>query len=110
MFNTIDDIRKAMHEFGVKTGRYPNVIFIAREKKRQFIEEIYYSSILDTYSPIRDYLGDITICGIKIRWTESIDGVDYLEEFDEKIQYKISDPLIKNKPIKIKLNKRKIIL
>lgn len=111
MFNNIDDIRKVMYDFRKEHGRYPNVIFISREKKRKFIEEIYYSSILDIDSPIRDYLGDITICGIKIRWTESIDGVDYMEEFEEISRQEKNEYFKKVlKPIKIRSNKRKIIL
>lgn len=110
MFNNVDDIRKTMYEFRTKHGKYPNVIFLSKEKRREFLEMFHNSFTIDVYSPVRDFFGDITICGVKVRWTENIDGVDYIEEFDEKIQYKISNPLIKNKPIKIKSNKRKIIL
>lgn len=107
MFDNIDDIRKTMHEFRHRNGKYPNVIFISREKRRQFIEQIYYSSILDINSPIMNYLGDITICGVKVRWTESIDGVDYIEEFAEKF---VQQQCVFKPPVKIKSNKRKIIL
>jgi len=104
MFNNVDDIRKTMHEFRTNTGRYPNTIFISKEKRRQFIEMAYNTFVTDVYSPVRDFLGDITICGVKVRWTENIDGVDWIEEF----QNVKPEPLVK--PVKVKSNKRRIVL
>lgn len=109
MFNNVDDIRKTMYEFRTKHGKYPNVIFISKEKRREFLEMFHNSFTIDVYSPVRDFFGDITICGVKVRWTENVDGVDWIEEFNEKIQQQYQ-PLIKSKPIKTISNKRKIIL
>jgi len=107
MFDNVDDIRKTMYEFRHRNGKYPNVIFISKEKRRQFIEMAYNIFVTDVYSPVRDFLGDITICGVKVRWTESIDGVDYIEEFAEKF---VQQRCVFKPPVKIKSNKRKIIL
>lgn len=111
-----------MHEFRKNTGRYPNVVFISKEKRREFLEMFRNSFTIDVYSPVGNFLGDITICGIRVRWTENIDGVDWIEEFNDidqqqkfaQQQYeyfnKLLKPLTQSKPIKIKSNKRKIIL
>jgi len=104
MFDNINDIRKAMYDFQTKHRKYPNVIFIPRAKRRQFIEEAYYSSVLEVYSPIRNFLEDFSLLGVKVKWTENTDGVDWIEEF----QNVKPEPWVE--PVKVKSTSRKIVL
>jgi len=130
MFNNIDDIRKEIYRFRKKTNRYPNVIFIPYNERCEIYNLFNGHFSIDNYNYkiIEQITGNITIFGIKVKWTENIFGVDYIEEFDDiseqiyqqqqnfpKQQYeyfnKVLKPLMKLESAKPKKNKgRKIIL
>jgi len=80
MFNNLNDINKAIMDFRLHNGRYPNVIFISKENKASFfkiIDNHYY------YSNPSQGFNEMELLGLKVKFTQSLDGLDYVAEFDK---------------------------
>jgi hypothetical protein len=110
MFDTIQSIWEAIRNFEKVTNRRPNVLFVNDQDKYGFIRMLHreYMNTAERISyPIYYPLNfeDIVIFGLKIRFTNSLEGVDYISEIDEMYRQPIE-----KKSVKIKSNKRKIIL
>jgi len=109
MFETIQEIYMAVKEFYSKTNKRPNVIFINYSNKCSFIEMLWKESQYTSSTIFHscDYgFDNLEIFGLKVKFTNTIEGVDYLKEFEYIERPK--PQICKNKVIKNK--KRKIIL
>ncbi len=111
MFDTIESIWIAIGEFEKKTNKRPNILFINNYNKTSFMQLIYSDYINNSRYGISAHsfhsMNEIIIFGLKVKWSNNIEGVDYIEEFDQRFmqQQKVFKPLTK-----IKSNRRKIIL
>jgi len=122
MFNSLSDIKKIIHEFQRNSHRYPNVLFVSRKQKHNLFRLLddKLSSMFECGPYIIDgpqsYTvpasfedsKEITIFGLKVKWTENIDGVDYFPELDEKVD--IRKYSVKTKASNTQEKKRKIVL
>jgi hypothetical protein len=83
MFNTIEDIWRDIKEFEFKNRIKPNVIFISRKNKAHFFQLINSDYYYYCNSSNPQDFNRFTLFGLLVRFTESLDEVDYIAEFDK---------------------------
>jgi len=91
MFKSMQDVHKAIQDFRAYRSRYPNVIFVSKNNKLDFLEMVFNSPFYNDKPIILQNIEEINIFGLQVKFTESLDGVDYMREFDKSGAWMFDD-------------------